>query len=64
MNPDVERDARDPRDVHEQPDAEQLAQMQQYQQQEIPGSSQAEIVSLIFAAVMILATVGCFIWLI
>lgn len=49
-------------DTGHEADVEEMRQ--QHLQQEIPGSSQAEIVSLIFAAVMILATVGCFIWLI
>jgi hypothetical protein len=32
-------------------------------QPEIPGSSTADVVTLLFMAVMILATVGCFIFL-
>jgi hypothetical protein len=38
--------------------------MEDYPRQpEIPGSSTADVVTLLFMAVMILATVGCFIFL-
>jgi hypothetical protein len=38
--------------------------MEEYPRQpEIPGSSTADVVTLLFMAVMILATVGCFIFL-